>query len=381
VRGRIIQVSRELAERDRYAWSALAARAVEPNPFLEPECVIAAARNLPSGDGIRLAIVEDDDAFLACLPLQHVSTGWQRMPGASYRTATTRVRRVNYLGTPLVDGSRGPEAMVRLLATVAGECRAAGSYAVELWDVAAGGPVDGYLHEAADRLGLPLRVAYSFERGILRRDETTVEGRPPPSVGDLDAKRRELGRLLDGELTLVDRGDEAAISDYIRLESSGYRAETGVAMAAVAGEPAYFTEMCQAFACEGRLHLLSLEAGSTTVATVGWIRAGDSIFQFKWSYDAAFAQCAPGVQIHRAAIEHFRADMTSVLLDTCTGEHNDIVSEMYPGRRTLNLYRLVVSDGWRQRGQVALVDGVRGVRGRIARRMHPPRTPLGAKPS
>ncbi len=371
VRGRIISTSRELSDGDRQSWAALAARAIEPNPFHEPECVLAAARNLPQAEHARIAVAEDANGkVVACLPYQHVGFGSDSLSAISYKLATSRLRRMNYLGTPLIDPAGGLDATVALLETVAEDCRSEGSYAIDLWDVAADGPADVYLREAAASLGFRLILVDSFDRGILKRGEAVEEepGHSKRTMRNLRSKQRSLGRALGADVVLVDRSDDAAIEEYIRMEASGYKSETGVAMGTVPGEPEFFTEMCKSFAAEGRLHFLSLMAGSTTTAMVAWVDSGDSIFQFKWSYDATLAKYSPGLQIHSASIEHFQESTDAALLDTCTGRNNDFVSAMYPARRTLNRYTFVVQDGLRNRAVVKLVDGIRALRDPYLRR-------------
>src|SRR5271167_1614573 len=59
----------DLQARDVHAWRDLAARAAEPNPFFEPECVLPAARHL-GGPAPALLIVKDRGGeWLACLPV------------------------------------------------------------------------------------------------------------------------------------------------------------------------------------------------------------------------------------------------------------------------------------------------------------------------
>ncbi|HEX3803539.1 MAG TPA: GNAT family N-acetyltransferase [Solirubrobacteraceae bacterium] len=328
--------------------------------------MIAAARNLPDVEDVRLAVVEDDGRFVACLPFHHIQSGLRSVSPISYKTATSRIRRMNYLGTPLIDPAGGLEATTKLIETVAAECRSEGSYAAELWDVAAGGPVDGYLREAAASLGLPLVVTETFDRGFLHQgDAEALPAGSAETIQNLRDKRRSLGRALGDEVVLVDRTDDEAIDDYVRLEASGYKSEFGVSMTTFPGEREFFSEMCRSFVADGRMHFLSLMAGDTTMAMVVWIDAGDSVFQFKWSYDHSFAEYSPGLQVLLAGIEHFREKTDFAMLDTCTGDGIDFVLAMYPARRTLNLYRLVVQDRLRDRMRVKFVDESRDLRDRV----------------
>jgi hypothetical protein len=359
VRGRVIRVNADLTDGDREAWAALAQRASEPNPFHEPDAVVAAARHLPTGDTIKLAVVENDDRFFACLPVQHVRRHWRDQSEPSYQFATTEVRRMNYLGTPLFDTSKGVEPMTVLLETLVEECRSEGSVAAEFGDVAAGGTVDSYLREAAAGLGLKLDVIHTFDRGLLRREEI-IDGEALHSgktLRNLRSKKRAMGRALEGEVTVKDRFDDESIAEYIRIEESGYKAETGNAMTSVPGEPQQFAEMCHAFAAAGRFHLLSLMVDSTTTAMMGWVTARDSVFQFKWSYDSRYAKFSPGKLIHLEAIERFQNETDAELLETCTAPNNHFVLGMYKSRRRVNRYRLVVDTSIRGRASMGAVQG------------------------
>jgi len=76
MRGRLLSVS-QLAPEDEQAWKDLAGRAVEPNPFLEPDCLVPAGKHQTYGGEIRLAVAEEQGRFYACVPLRSVRS-WNR---------------------------------------------------------------------------------------------------------------------------------------------------------------------------------------------------------------------------------------------------------------------------------------------------------------
>ena len=57
-----------ISNRDLDAWRDLAARAIEPNPFFEPDYVQALARGLDRVAEVRLAICRDASGWQFCLP-------------------------------------------------------------------------------------------------------------------------------------------------------------------------------------------------------------------------------------------------------------------------------------------------------------------------
>jgi hypothetical protein len=346
MRGRVIAVS-ELTERDELAWRDLATRAVEPNPLYEPDCLIPAARHQRFGKEIGLLIAEEDGRFHGCFPIRHVSR-FHKFP---YPMVVTQVRRMIYQGTPLVDARRGVEAVSAMLATLVEQRAWGGSRVLALQELTADGPVAAFFRAAASDLGLPLQVFESFERGLLRRgDPAAVDGAQDHHLSrDLRKKRRRLARELGEEVEIIDRGlDPEAIEEYMALESSGYKARTGVAMTTAEGEPAFFRDMCARFAAAGRLHVLAL-SGGRTVAMVVWIRGDEGLFQIKASFDDKFAQFSPGIQLYADAVRYFHLETDALWLDSCTSPDNELLLRVFPDRRRICSFFIILGSSWRDR--------------------------------
>ena len=161
MQGRILDV-RNLSQADEKSWRDLASRAVEPNPFFEPDCIIPAAEHQTFGHEIQLVVAGYDDRFYACMPIRHV-TRWRKLP---YRIVTSQVRRMTYLGTPLVDPDQGAEAVAAMLSVLAEQRRAGGSRVLALQELT-DGTVAALFRAAASEAGLSLVVFESFERGFL----------------------------------------------------------------------------------------------------------------------------------------------------------------------------------------------------------------------
>jgi CelD/BcsL family acetyltransferase involved in cellulose biosynthesis len=343
---RIINV-KNLSAEDEKAWRDLSGRALEPNPFYEPDCLIPAAIHQTFGDQIDLVVAEVDGRFHACLPVRRVSR-WRGLP---YKIVTSQVRRMTYLGTPLVDEEYGLEAVTAVLSALVDERRRGGSRVLVLQDLTEG-RVSSLFRAAASDLKLPLVVFESFERGTLGRHDPPgyQQAHSPKTLRNLNRKHRNLAKEIGGIAEILDRGeDPEAIEEYIALEASGYKAENGVAMATVPGEPEYFRDMCGRFASEGRFHLLSLGGTERTAAMIAWFRSGDSVFQFKWSYDEEFSKYSPGLILHTEAMRYFDEKTDARLLDTCTWGENEMVNRLYPDRRTIASYFIVLGPSIRDR--------------------------------
>jgi CelD/BcsL family acetyltransferase involved in cellulose biosynthesis len=346
IQGRVLKV-RAISKSDEDAWRDLAGRALEPNPFFEPDCLIPAATHQSWGDEIELVVASDGDRFFACLPIRHVSR-FKKLP---YPIVTSQVRRMTYLGTPLVDGEYGLEAVKAILSALVEEQRKGKSRVLSLVELT-DGPVAELFRSAASQLGLSLIVFESFTRGFLgRHDPPAFEvAHSPKTLRNLNRKQRNLGKELGGTVDVVDRGnDPDAFEDYIDLEASGYKADFGVAMATVPGEPEYFRAMCAGFASAGRLHLLSLTDGKRTAAMIAWVRSGDTLFQFKWSYDESFAKYSPGLILHTEAMRYFELKTDARFLDTCTWGENEMINHLYPDRRPITSFLIILGPKLRDR--------------------------------
>lgn len=363
---RLVSV-RELTSRDLAAWNELGRSSLEPNPLSEPGCVVPAARHLPYGANIAVVLAEDADRVVGALPVR-VRTRWQRI-----ETLTNDVRRMTYLGTPLLAADGGTPAVARMLWTLARRRRESVPGLLELKWLHAGGPVHESVHDALVELGMAVDVAESFDRPfVLRRASSVYDDHFNSKYrAVLKRRRRQMGEALGGEPSVRDRADDpSAVHTLIDLEARGYKGRTGVALAAAAGETESFSEMAAAFAAEGRLQLLSLEAAGTVAAMQLSVRGGDGLFALKVAYDETLARFGPGVQLQLGSIDHFHRATTSQWIDSCTYGGNETLLRLYPDRRPIVSY-LVALGGVAETSLVRALPTLRALRRRVrsARRM------------
>jgi CelD/BcsL family acetyltransferase involved in cellulose biosynthesis len=375
MKGRILTI-RDISQDDERAWRILAARAMEPNPFFEPDCLIPAAIHQTFGAEIGLVVAEHEGRFLACIPVRHVRR-W-KFP---YPILTSQVRRMGYLGTPLVDPEGGVDAMVTLLESMRGLRRAATARLLVIDGMSAEGPVSDLFRLAVEQLNLPCRVFESYDRGLLkRRDEPTYDNvHSSKTRYNLRRQRRLLEQDVRCDITVVDRADHpGAIRDYIEMEASGYKVRTGVAMTTVPGEPEYFSDMCERFASAGRLHILSLEADGQRLAMEIWIRAGEGMFLMKISFDEKFSRFGPGVLLQMSALQYFHWLTDAEWIDTCTSAGNALLLRLYPDRRRIESLFVVLGRSPVDRAVIKTFTAARPLHNRLYQLRHPDHVPVGA---
>jgi hypothetical protein len=329
VRARLIPVA-GLEPRDLDAWRGLAERAVEPNPFFEPELVLPAARHLGGGPG--LLVAEREGRWSACLVV-HRPARWRRLP---LPTLATWRHSYCFLGTPLAIGDELEPALAALIDRGR---REPGVAALALDWVGADGPVWDCLTELVGRDARTAVHWGRFDRAVLRRRaeptylDETLRGH---HRRELQRKRRTLARDVGEPVTTVDRGgDPAAYAEFLRLEASGWKGRSGTALGAHPGHARFFTELCEGFAPAGRLQLLELSAGGRAVAMMSSLVAGGALYGFKIAYDETYGGYSPGIQLVRDSVEifHERGDLTWI--DSCADPDNDMINRLWTERRSI----------------------------------------------
>lgn len=319
------------------AWAELAVRAEDPNPFLHPDFVLAAARAQGTMDSVHLARVRDGDGLLAALPVRP-SRRWRRLPLPGTLAWT---HEQCFLGTPLVAPGTSGDPLAVLVDGLTTLCD--GSF-VELDLVTAEGRLSDALDEVLSRRAL---VFGRFHRAALERRpagdylDGRLRGKHRRSLRRL---ARELGTQLGGELQLVERaGARDAVETFMDLEAQGWKGQQGTALASDQARAEFFRHMCHAFAERGALQLLFLEAGGRTVAARANLRAGDAIFCFKIAYDESLSRYSPGMQLELRMIEHFHADASAQRMDSCADPRAEMFNRLWPDRRELRAVLLPTS--------------------------------------
>jgi CelD/BcsL family acetyltransferase involved in cellulose biosynthesis len=345
----------QLGARDLGAWSDLAANALEPNPFFEPQALVPAAALY--GD-VDLGLIEAGGRLIGVLPLRR-SRRWRRVPGsclALWRHPDC------YLGTPLLSPD-APEAAIGALIDSAD----AGLVAFE-W-IGAGGPVEAAVRSAADDRGLTAIRYEEFERATLRRrDEPTylADKLSKGRARELRRHRRQLSETLGGRVEVHDRtGDHDATEGFLRAEAAGWKGQEGTHFAGSPEYTAFFRETCERFARAGRLQFLVLSCGGTDIAWKVNFVAGDAVFCFKIAYDTAFARYSPGVQLELDFVDLFHG-APFAWSDSCAAPDNAMINRLWPDRRSLATL-LVPTGGTRGVAAGHSVRAVMAARRRIRR--------------
>jgi CelD/BcsL family acetyltransferase involved in cellulose biosynthesis len=354
LKGRVVKV-RDLSPAEVDAWEELGQNAIEPNPLLEPGCLVPAARFLPNGSEIYLAIAEEDGKFFGCFSLEKARRGKDRIPLTLIEhvllTVTTQVRRNRYDLTPLLRAERADEAMSSLLQAVQA-CRIPRAPRLLRFEaLCADGQVESSLRNAARALHIPLYVVESWTRPVAYRRldgeyKRGSDGRRKLVKRILRDEKR-LGDLLGGAVSLVDRSaDPGAIDELFRLERSGYKFATRVATESWRGEPEWFRATCDEYRRRGRLVVCTLECGGTTAAILVTFRGGDRLLGIQKAYDEQLKQYSPGNQLDLKFFDHFHRLACVQMHDSCTGATNEKSVRLFDQSRRVITVVAAVGGRW-----------------------------------
>lgn len=318
----------------RRAWADLAARAVEPNPYVEPGPVLAAARHLPDGADAELLVVERGGLLELALPVLR-ARGYRRVPVPTYRAWG---HDDCFLETPLL-ASPDPAATW----SAALSCLRVGATG---WLSFEQLPRDGAVRaglEAALGRGAGAVVLASTQRPVVHRraEPTYLEGRLSSSRRRrLGRWRRRLERELDTDVRLVEcSGDDpgAALARFVALEAAGWKGEAGTALATCPARAAAFTDTFVEACGQGRAQVFELRGGDTVVAALCVLVSDGGAFHVKTAFDEEFSSTSPGLQLEVAVLEAFHDDPALGWIDSGSVEEPSSPSTMlYPDRRTLD---------------------------------------------
>jgi CelD/BcsL family acetyltransferase involved in cellulose biosynthesis len=340
-------------------WRELVDRAAEPNPFFEPDFVLPAAAALH--DGVSLLVARDGDGWCGCLPV-HSAARARSWGHAPVRGLVAWTHLYSFLGTPLLRaGSEVP-------ATRALVQRGSASGFLGFDVLRAEGPVAAALREACDG-AVPLVAFAQTQRAALRRAEDGWSLRlSGKRRREQLRQRRRLTEAAGGDVRTVDRaGDAEAVESFLRLEAAGWKAVRRTALRSRPAHAEFFRNVCRAFAERGRLQLLSLEAGGEAYAMLCSFVAGDTLFEFKITFDERHARFGPGIQIEADAVEMMDSALPQVrLLDTCADPANEMANALFPDRIPLETVA-VPEPGLRGRRNVALLKAALKTRNAIRR--------------
>ena len=311
------------------AWGDLADRALEPNPFLHPEFVLASVieRGIPA----ELLVILYGTIWIAALLVRHRRPSL-RLP-LPYVEALTDA--YSFCSTPLIDRDAVTPAADGLIDAVRSErrgcCRVARDVPTRWPRGGCTGCRGRQARHAADRV-LGLRACCMAQLPGPAFPGPSVQPLGPSRAG---TARAALAAELGGELEVVDHtNDPDAWEAFLAMEDSGWKAERGTALGSTPADAAFFRRMCAGMSAAGRLEVVALEVAGRTVAMECHLVDGSVFYSFKIAHDPAFRKFSPGTQLKYRVIDRL-AERGLSLADSCAVPDNAHMNRLWPERRRM----------------------------------------------
>lgn len=106
-------------------------------------------------------------------------------------------------------------------------------------------------------------------------------------------------------------------------------------MACRLGHAQFFGDVCRRFARAGSLVLRSLRVDDRGIAYDCYLTAGDTVFDFKTTYDENYRRYSPGVLLLSDSIMRFQENNSYEKLDSCMAGMDSPIHDLFPDRRAL----------------------------------------------
>jgi CelD/BcsL family acetyltransferase involved in cellulose biosynthesis len=316
-------------------WRALAARAAEPNAFLEPAFALAAAPAL--GKDVSVGLVWQTGAPRHLVGLFPVRI--ERRYAIPLAVLTHWFHHYGPLGTPLVDRACAVDAIAAWLDYVEAE---------RTWPNLLIMPYlpEGTAFDAA--LGVALARRGARERRFDRHQRAMLM--PVDRASYLDQavaakKRKELSRQRRrleecGHVAFTSRSEVDAINPdfeaFLAVEATGWKGRVGTAAAQDDNVLAFMREAVTRLAAEGKIRVDSLYLDGSAIAVNVTLKSGGAAWGWKTSYDESYARFSPGVQLLLHVTEQNLADPAIERVDSCASPDHPMIDHIWRERLALS---------------------------------------------
>ncbi len=314
-------------------WTALAARAAEPNAFAEPWFVAPSLEHLRH-EAVRLVEVRENGRLIGIVMLG-VERHYGRLPIPHVENWR---HHHHFLGAPLV-AAGAEESFWRALLDHLDDSVWAPNF-LHVHGLVEGGPVTRGLQSAAAALGRPCPSVHREVRAALA---TTLSPTAYYEANVRKKKRKELARLRNrlaelGPLVMREFGpgdDLGAWCDaFLCLEAAGWKGKEGSALACSAATEAFFRDTLAGARRAGRLQLLALELSGRPIAMLVNFLTPPGSFSFKTAFDEDYARFSPGVLIQRENLSILdRPDID--WMDSCAAADHPMIDSLWGERRAI----------------------------------------------
>ncbi|QDT55624.1 hypothetical protein Pan44_36700 [Caulifigura coniformis] len=318
-----------LRESDFRDWRDLARRAVEPNPFQEPQFITALQEAGVVSSLNVLSVVDDSSGQWLAAGVFEVCLPSLTRPLPHLRSLSSRY---SFLDSPLVHRDHLPRALESALRYLQ---RQRWWHGARFRVVKSEGPQAAEWSRQTKNAGLAIDRDRTWRRAVTHlagADADALLSRCSRSRRKslLRARRSlEASGPVSHRLVVPGPHDSRAREEFLRLEALGWKGGTGTAIASSQSDSQFFRNMTEQFAADRRVIFGELLVGDRVIASTCNLVAGTTVFAFKLGWDPEFARGNPGhwAEIElAAALARERPDLERI--DSCSqpGSYVEAVS-------------------------------------------------------
>jgi CelD/BcsL family acetyltransferase involved in cellulose biosynthesis len=341
------------------AWRELAARAIEPNIFYEPDFALAAA---PVFGGDAGAVLVWSDAEPRRLLGFFPGRVERRRYGIALPVLAGWTHPYAPLGVPLIERDGAEPIVAAWLAHLAANKQLPGLLLLPYL------PEEGAFAVA---LAAILRRAQMPAADFNRRQRALLEPGDDrlfyveQSLGQHQHKelRRHWRRMSDVGAVLFTAATEpaavaAALEDFFRLEAGGWKGRAGTAAAERKDIGDFIRAAVGGLALEGRVSIARITVDGQAIAATIILRSGRRAWFLKIAYDEAFARFSPGVMLSVVLTDDLLEDLTITCTDSCATADHPMIDHLWRERLALSDRLIAV----RPQAPFALASRLEGLR-------------------
>lgn len=326
------------------AWEDLIAHAVAPNPFYEPDALLAALAHLPEASHVEVVCVwaanplpRQPAILVGLFPLLREPT----YKGLPLPTLRTWKHLYSYQGTPLVRANHSSKVLDAFL-----DWLPSSGASLFVWDTIASDT--GFRHALTDALQRRQVPTFEDERHTraLFRAAKDADSFIARAIGGKKQKelRRQLRRLNDIEPVTFARCTDLDrwIELYFALEARGWKGGHGSALKDDPHASAMFRALLRGAHARGRLDMWMMTQPSRPlpIAMKCNLRSGESAIAFKISYDEELAKFSPGVLLEMEHIAWMHEPGAPSWIDSGAAARHPMINGLWRDR--LGLETLVM---------------------------------------
>jgi CelD/BcsL family acetyltransferase involved in cellulose biosynthesis len=341
-------------------WQSLAARALEPNVFLEPAFALAAVPVFGRDVGAGLVWSRGAPCRLLGFFPARIE---RRRYGVALPVLVAWTHPFAPLGTPLIDRDAGAAVISAWLDHLARCPDLPGVLLMPYLPVA--GPVaQAFANARAQRRSITLA---SHQRALLApatdRAHYLDQAVGPKKRKELRRQRKRLAEagVLASEIVRAPSAMAAALGDFLNLEATGWKGRAGTAARADDRIRGFMEEAVTGLAREGKAQVARLSASGRPIAAIVTLKSGATAWCWKIAYDESYARFSPGVQLLLEVTQALLDDLEIASADSCATADHPMIDHIW--RERLGLADHLVQVGPQHRLAFAAAGTLERLRG------------------